>query len=148
MTKIDLSKYTLYVTEGVFTLKNVNTTIGFVRFNDLGEVEYVFVNPMFRRQGLAKKLLSIVEEKTKIKPNPQDPISLLGEKLFKVSKFRILRFFIFIVMPSTGVFYNAIISAQQRIPYMSTSPMGIKRPSKASFNHSVMKTFCWIPESD
>ena len=41
---------------------------------------------MFRRQGLAKKLLSIVEEKTKIKPTPQDPISPLGEKLFKVGK--------------------------------------------------------------
>ena len=38
---------------------------------------------MFRRQGLAKKLLSIVEEKTKIKPMPQDPISPLGEMLFK-----------------------------------------------------------------
>ena len=38
---------------------------------------------MFRRQGLAKKLLSIVEEKTKIKPTPQDPISPLGERLFK-----------------------------------------------------------------
>ena len=41
---------------------------------------------MFRRQGLAKKLLSSVEEKTKIKPTAQDPISPLGEKLFKVSK--------------------------------------------------------------
>jgi hypothetical protein len=40
---------------------------------------------MFRRQGLAKKLLSIVEEKTKIKPTPQDPISPLGKKLFKVN---------------------------------------------------------------
>jgi len=49
------------------------------------EVEYIFVNPMFRRQGLAKKLLYIVEEKTKIKPSPQDPISPLGEKLFKIS---------------------------------------------------------------
>ena len=41
---------------------------------------------MFRRKGLAKKLLSIVEEKTKIKPTPQDPISPLGEKLFKINK--------------------------------------------------------------
>jgi hypothetical protein len=39
---------------------------------------------MFRRRGLAKKLLSIIEEKTKIKPIPQDPISPLGEKLFKI----------------------------------------------------------------
>jgi len=46
-------------------------------------VEYIFVNPMFRRQGLAKKLLSIVEEKTNIKLTPQDPISSLGERLFK-----------------------------------------------------------------
>ena len=38
---------------------------------------------MFRRQGLAKRLLSIVEEKTKRKPTPQEPISPLGERLFK-----------------------------------------------------------------
>ena len=30
-------------------------------------------------------LLEIVEEKTKIKPTPQDPISPLGEKLFNIS---------------------------------------------------------------
>ena len=29
---------------------------------------------------------SIIEEKTKIKPTPQEPISPLGEKLFKVNK--------------------------------------------------------------
>ena len=39
---------------------------------------------MFRRKGLAKKLLSMVKEKTRIKPTPQDPLSPLGEKLFKV----------------------------------------------------------------
>ena len=83
MTKIDLSKYTLDVHEGVFTLKNVNTTIGFVRFNDLGEVEYVFVNPMFRKKGVAKKLLQLVKEKTGKKLILQEPISPLGSKLLK-----------------------------------------------------------------
>ena len=83
MTKIDLSKYTLDVHEGVFTLKNVNTTIGFVRFNDLGEVEYVFVNPMFRKKGVAKKLLQLVREKTGKKLILQEPISPLGSKLLK-----------------------------------------------------------------
>ena len=39
MTKIDLSKYILDVAEGVFTFKNDNTTIGFVRFNDLDEID-------------------------------------------------------------------------------------------------------------
>ena len=86
MNSIDFSNYKLDESDDVFTYKNENTTLGFVRFNDKGEVEYIFVNPMFRRQGLAKKLLSIVEEKTKIKPTPQDPISPLGEKLFKINK--------------------------------------------------------------
>ena len=78
--------YDVDLSEGVIIFKNVNTTLGFVRYNVTAEVEYIFVNPMFRRQGLAKKLLSIVEEKTKIKPTPQDPISLLGIKLFKFKK--------------------------------------------------------------
>ena len=54
--------YDVDLSEGVITFKNVNTTLGFVRYNEKAEVEYIFVNPMFRRQGLAKKLLSIVEE--------------------------------------------------------------------------------------
>ena len=78
--------YDIDLTDGVITFKNTNTTLGFVRYNEKAEVEYIFVNPLFRRNGLAKKLLKIVEEKTKIKPTPQEPISPLGEKLFKVNK--------------------------------------------------------------
>ena len=86
MNNIDETNYDVDLSDGVITFKNINTTLGFVRYNAEAEVEYIFVNPIFRRQGLAKKLLSIVQEKTKIKPAPQDPISPLGEKLFKVSK--------------------------------------------------------------
>ena len=80
------TSYDIDLSDGVITFKNINTTLGFVRYSAEAEVEYIFVNPMFRRQGLAKKLLSIVEEETKIKPSPQDPISPLGEKLFKINK--------------------------------------------------------------
>ena len=86
MNNFDNINYDVDLSDGVITFKNINTTLAFVRYNEAAEVEYIFVNPMFRRQGLAKKLLSIVEEKTKIKPIPQDPISSLGEKLFKVGK--------------------------------------------------------------
>ena len=86
MNNLDNTNYDIDLSDGVITFRNINTTLGFVRFNEAAQVEYIFVNPMFRRQGLAKKLLSIVEKKTKIKPIPQDPISPLGEKLFKVSK--------------------------------------------------------------
>ena len=84
MSNLDNTNYDIDLGDGVVTFKNINTTLGFVRYNTEAEVEYIFVNPIFRRQGLAKKLLSIVEEKTKIKPMPQDPISPLGEKLFKI----------------------------------------------------------------
>ena len=79
----DLSNYELVVSDGVYTLKNLNTTIGFVRFNENGEIEYIFVNPIFRKKGLAKKLLKLVKEKTGKKIIFQQPISPLGEKLIK-----------------------------------------------------------------
>ena len=69
--------------DGVFTLKNENTTLGFVRFNDVGEVEYIFVNPLFRKKNIAKKLLRLVQEKTQKKIIFQKPISPLGFKLLK-----------------------------------------------------------------
>ena len=84
MNNLGNTNYDVDLSDGVITFKNINTTLGFIRYNTKAEVEYIFVNPIFRRKGLAKKLLSIVEKKTKIKPIPQEPISPLGEKLFKI----------------------------------------------------------------
>tara|TARA_Y100000996_G_C22277699_1_gene542701 strand:- start:157 stop:426 length:270 start_codon:yes stop_codon:yes gene_type:complete len=83
MIEFDINKCDLNEAEGVFTLKNINTTIGLVRFNQKGEVEYIFVNPIFRKKGIAKKLLNLVEKKTKKKIIFQEPISPLGLKLLK-----------------------------------------------------------------
>ena len=83
MNNFDLLKFKVNETDGVFTFKNDNTTLGFVRFNKIGEVEYIFVNPIFRNQGLAKKLLKLVKEKTGKKIILQEPISPLGSKLMK-----------------------------------------------------------------
>ena len=83
MKNINLSNYELTQSDGVFTLKNINTTIGFVRFNFNGEIEYIFVNPIFRKKGLAKKLLRLVKEKTKKDLVFQEPISPLGKKLLQ-----------------------------------------------------------------
>tara|TARA_B110000037_G_C16831860_1_gene388096 strand:- start:333 stop:599 length:267 start_codon:yes stop_codon:yes gene_type:complete len=85
MKKLNDLNYNIDLTDGVITFKNANTTLGFVRYNEKAEVEYIFVNPIFRRKGLAKKLLQMVEKETNAKPKPQDPISPLGEKLFKIS---------------------------------------------------------------
>jgi hypothetical protein len=83
MELIDLSNVELAETEGVFTFKNKNTTLGFVRFNNAGEVEYIFVNPLFRKKKLAKNLLKLVRKKTQKKIIFQKPISPLGSRLLK-----------------------------------------------------------------
>ena len=83
MKNFDSLNYQIIETDGVFTMKNVNTTIGFVRFNEDGEIEYIFVNPIFRKKGLAKKMLKLVKNKTKKNIIFQKPISPLGNKLMK-----------------------------------------------------------------
>ena len=83
MNILDVSNFEIKEADGVFTFKNKNTTIGFVRFNEKGEVEYIFVNPIFRKQGLATKLLELVKQKTKKEIIFQEPISPLGSKLLK-----------------------------------------------------------------
>ena len=83
MITLEVSNFEIDETEGVFTFKNENTTIGFVRFNEFGEVEYIFVNPIFRKQGLATKLLQLVKQKTGKEIILQEPISPLGSKLLK-----------------------------------------------------------------
>ena len=81
MTNINISNYELVESDDVFTFKNENTTLGFVRFNVKGEVEYIFVNPIFRKKGLAKKLLKLVKEKTGKEVDENLAISLLQKKL-------------------------------------------------------------------
>ena len=81
MNRLEVSNFEIEETEGVFTFKNENTTIGFIRFNEKGEVEYIFVNPIFRKKGIATKLLQLVIEKTGKKIILQEPISPLGSKL-------------------------------------------------------------------
>ena len=81
MNSIDFSNFNLDESDGVFTYKNKNTTLGFVRFNEKGEVEYIFVNPIFRKKGIATRLLKLVKEKTGKEIVLQEPISPLGSKL-------------------------------------------------------------------
>ena len=82
MKNISAENYEISQVDGVIIFKNKNTTIGFIRFNDKGEVEYIFVNPAFRKRGIAKKLLKLTTEKLGKELVPQEPISPLGKKLF------------------------------------------------------------------
>ena len=86
MNKLEVSTYETSFNDGMIIFKNINTTLGFARYNEEAEIEYIFVNPIFRRKGIAKKLLQLIEEKTQIKPKPQNPVSPLGKKLFKINR--------------------------------------------------------------
>ena len=86
MKKFDLSNFTLQESDGVLILKNDYTTVGFVRFNSESEIEYIFVNPLFRRRNFASKLLELVRKKTRKRIVFQTPISPMGEKLLRSIK--------------------------------------------------------------
>ena len=49
MINYSINNYEISDVDGVITFKNKNTTIRFIRFNDNGEIEYIFVNPAFRK---------------------------------------------------------------------------------------------------
>ena len=44
MNRLEVPNFEIEETEGVFTFKNENTTIGFVRFNEKGEVELSLIH--------------------------------------------------------------------------------------------------------
>jgi len=84
-SKQRITNYITDYSDGVITYKNPNTTLGFVRFTEVGEIEYIFVNPLYRKQGIATSLLNEVRTQTgRSTLVPQEPISPLGRKLFKV----------------------------------------------------------------
>lgn len=68
-------------TPGIFTLSDVNTTVGYCRYNPDGEVEYIFVHPAYRRGGYARSMLKLVEQAVQRPLSFQSPISPLGQAM-------------------------------------------------------------------
>ncbi|MDI1286727.1 MAG: DCC1-like thiol-disulfide oxidoreductase family protein [Reyranella sp.] len=68
-------------TPGILTLTDANTTIAYCRYETSGEIEYLFVNPAFRRRGHARRLLAMVEAETGATLRFNPPISPLGGHL-------------------------------------------------------------------
>ena len=65
-------------------IRNKNTTIGYARFNaDEMILEYLFVNPLFRRRGIGSKLLFAAENEAGGYLKPAEPISPIGKFFFR-----------------------------------------------------------------
>jgi GNAT superfamily N-acetyltransferase len=80
---IDKSSYTIDVSEGIVLIKNQNTTIGYCRFTSSGDIEYIYVNLAYRRQGYGSLLINEVKKIVGKIGQIHDPISPLGAQFFK-----------------------------------------------------------------
>ena len=49
--------YQLEVDDGTIWFKNQNTTIGYCRYASNGDIEYIYVHPMYRLMGFGKALV-------------------------------------------------------------------------------------------
>ena len=78
-----LDDYQIDLSEGVVLIKNQNTTIGYCRFNELGEVEYIYVNPLYRRKGFGTIMINEIKRLKGPIDLVHEPISPLGARFFK-----------------------------------------------------------------
>jgi GNAT superfamily N-acetyltransferase len=74
--------YQIEIADGIVVIKNQNTTIGYSRFTDAGDVEYIYVNPMYRRQGYGALLLDQVRRIAGQIGTIHTPVSPLGTAFF------------------------------------------------------------------
>jgi GNAT superfamily N-acetyltransferase len=74
--------YQIEIADGIVVIKNQNTTIGYSRFTDAGDVEYIYVNPMYRRQGYGALLLDQVRRIAGQIGAIHAPVSPLGTAFF------------------------------------------------------------------
>ncbi len=65
-------------TDGIITITDANTTIGYCRYDPSGAIEYLFVSPAFRRRGYAGLMLETVEARIGTTLRFSPPISPLG----------------------------------------------------------------------
>ena len=81
---IDKDSYQIDISDGIVLIKNQNTTIGYCRFLDSGDIEYIYVNLAYRRQGYGRILIDEVKKITGKIGKIHEPVSPLGSQFFKV----------------------------------------------------------------
>ena len=80
---IDKDSYQIDISDGIVLIKNQNTTIGYCRFLESGDIEYIYVNLAYRRQGYGRILIDEVKKITGKIGKIHEPVSPLGSQFFK-----------------------------------------------------------------
>jgi len=63
-------------------IKNQNTTIAYCRFSNDGDIEYIYVQPMYRLMGFGRQLVEEVQRITGKVGSPHEPVSPMGQRFF------------------------------------------------------------------
>jgi ribosomal protein S18 acetylase RimI-like enzyme len=79
----DKNSYQIDISDGIMLIKNQNTTIGYCRFLESGDIEYIYVNLAYRRQGYGRILIDEVKKITGKIGEIHQPVSPLGSQFFK-----------------------------------------------------------------
>ena len=77
----DAPEFAVSHASGIITVTDANTTLGYCRYGDDGEVEYLFVQSARRRKGLAMRLLALVEQQVGRPLRFRQPLSPTGRRL-------------------------------------------------------------------
>jgi ribosomal protein S18 acetylase RimI-like enzyme len=80
---IDKNSYQIDISDGIVLIKNQNTTIGYCRFLESGDIEYIYVNLAYRRLGYGRILIDEVKKITGKIGEIHQPVSPLGSQFFK-----------------------------------------------------------------
>ena len=74
--------YSMEVEQQTIWIKNQNTTIAYCRCSNEGDIEYIYVQPMYRLMGFGRKLVEEVQRITGKVGLPHEPVSPMGQRFF------------------------------------------------------------------
>ena len=74
--------YSMEVEQQTIWIKNQNTTIAYCRYSNHGDIESIYVQPIYRLMGFGRKLVEEVQRITGKVGLPHEPVSPMGQRFF------------------------------------------------------------------
>ncbi len=86
MQSVNSVDYSLEIEQQTIWIKNQNTTIAYCRYSNDGDIEYIYVQPMYRLMGFGRRLVQEVQRITGKMGSPHEPVSPMGQRFFAALK--------------------------------------------------------------
>ncbi len=82
MQSVNSVDYSLEIEQQTIWIKNQNTTIAYCRYSNDGDIEYIYVQPMYRLMGFGRRLVQEAQRITGKIGSPHAPVSPMGQRFF------------------------------------------------------------------